>query len=282
MHHGVRIQDAALVAAAVLSRPLHHRPLPARQGHRPGRRGRVASCASRSTRMPTEIDVVERRIRQLEIERVALRQGDRRRSRASGSGPSSGSSPTCSEQAGAMRAHWDSREGGDRRHPHAEGGAREADAGRGRARGRPRHGRPRSATASMPELERERRRRQRATSPSCSTSARMLKEEVDEEDIADGRVAGGPAFPCQPADGGRGAEAGPPGGALHERVVGQDEAVHRGRQRHPPQPRRPVRPEPADRLVPVPRPHRRRQDRAGPGAGRVPLRRRAGAWSAST
>ena len=32
VHHGVRIQDAALVAAAVLSQPLHHRPLPAGQG----------------------------------------------------------------------------------------------------------------------------------------------------------------------------------------------------------------------------------------------------------
>ena len=63
---------------------------------------------------------------------------------------------------------------------------------------------------------------------------------------------------------------------LHERVIGQDEAVARGGQRHPPQPGRPVRPEPADRLVPVPRPHRRRQDRAGPHARRVPVRRRAG------
>ena len=44
VHHGVRIQDAALVAAAVLSRPLPHRPLPARQGHRPRRRGRVAAA----------------------------------------------------------------------------------------------------------------------------------------------------------------------------------------------------------------------------------------------
>ncbi len=30
-------------------RPLHHRPLPARQGHRPGRRGRRPGCAWRST-----------------------------------------------------------------------------------------------------------------------------------------------------------------------------------------------------------------------------------------
>ena len=39
VHHGVRIQDAALVAAATLLAPLHHRPLPARQGDRPRRRG---------------------------------------------------------------------------------------------------------------------------------------------------------------------------------------------------------------------------------------------------
>ena len=39
VHHGVRIQDSALVAAATLSPPLHRRPVPARQGHRPGRRG---------------------------------------------------------------------------------------------------------------------------------------------------------------------------------------------------------------------------------------------------
>ena len=37
--HGVKIQDSALVAAVVLEPSLHHRPLLARQGHRPRRRG---------------------------------------------------------------------------------------------------------------------------------------------------------------------------------------------------------------------------------------------------
>ena len=41
VHHKVRIQDSALVAAADAQPPLHRRPLPARQGDRPGRRGRV-------------------------------------------------------------------------------------------------------------------------------------------------------------------------------------------------------------------------------------------------
>ena len=40
------ITDAALIAAATLLAPLHRRPLPARQGDRPGRRGRLARVAS--------------------------------------------------------------------------------------------------------------------------------------------------------------------------------------------------------------------------------------------
>ena len=45
-------------------------------------------------------------------------------------------------------------------------------------------------------------------------------------------------------------------------------------ERDPPRPRRVAGPEPADRLVPVPRADRRRQDRADQGARRVPVRRR--------
>ena len=42
VHHGVDITDPAIVAAAELSHALHHRPLPSRQGDRPDRRGRLA------------------------------------------------------------------------------------------------------------------------------------------------------------------------------------------------------------------------------------------------
>ena len=55
----------------------------------------------------------------------------------------------------------------------------------------------------------------------------------------------------------------------------------RGRQggldRGAPRPRRPAGSEPADRLVHVPRADRRRQDRADQGAGGIPVRRRVGA-----
>ena len=50
VHHGVRIKDAALVAAAVLSQPLHHGPVSAGQGHRPGGRSGARGCARRSIR----------------------------------------------------------------------------------------------------------------------------------------------------------------------------------------------------------------------------------------
>ena len=44
VHHEVRIQDSAIVAAAHALAPLHRRPLPARQGDRPDRRGRLAAA----------------------------------------------------------------------------------------------------------------------------------------------------------------------------------------------------------------------------------------------
>ncbi len=73
VHHGVRIQDGALVAAATLShRYISDRFLPDKAIDL------VDEAASRLRMeidsMPTEIDEVERRIMQLEIEREALRK----------------------------------------------------------------------------------------------------------------------------------------------------------------------------------------------------------------
>jgi ATP-dependent Clp protease ATP-binding subunit ClpB len=70
VHHGVRIQDARS-SPPRCSRPLHHRPVPARQGHRPDRRGRLALRIEIDS-LPTEIDVVERRIRSSRSSAVAL------------------------------------------------------------------------------------------------------------------------------------------------------------------------------------------------------------------
>jgi ATP-dependent Clp protease ATP-binding subunit ClpB len=73
VHHGVRIQDAALVAAAVLShRYIADRFLPDKAVDL------VDEAASRLKieldSMPTEIDQIERQIMQLEMERQALKK----------------------------------------------------------------------------------------------------------------------------------------------------------------------------------------------------------------
>jgi ATP-dependent Clp protease ATP-binding subunit ClpB len=73
VHHGIRIQDAALVAAVTLS----HRYISGR--FLPDKAVDLMDEAASRLRMeldsmPAEIDQLERRIRQLEIEQTALRR----------------------------------------------------------------------------------------------------------------------------------------------------------------------------------------------------------------
>jgi ATP-dependent Clp protease ATP-binding subunit ClpB len=80
VHHGVRIQDSALVSAAVLShRYIADRFLPDKAIDL------VDEAASRLRieldSLPTEIDQIERRVMQLEIERTALKKESDRASR---------------------------------------------------------------------------------------------------------------------------------------------------------------------------------------------------------
>jgi len=104
VHHGVRIQDPALVAAAVLSdRYVTSRFLPDKAIDL------IDESASRLRieidSMPVEIDEVERRIRQLEIEKAALQKE---------SDPASRDRldrlerdlADLQEQSGSMKAHW--------------------------------------------------------------------------------------------------------------------------------------------------------------------------------
>ena len=81
LHHGVDITDPAIVAAAELSQPLHHRPLPARQGDRPDRRGGGADQDGDRPK-PEVMDKLDRRLIQLK---------DRARGGAEGEGRGLGS-----------------------------------------------------------------------------------------------------------------------------------------------------------------------------------------------
>ena len=73
LHHGVRIQDAALVAAAVLSqRYISDRFLPDKAIDLIDEA--AAKLRTEMESMPEELEILERRLLQLEIEREALRQ----------------------------------------------------------------------------------------------------------------------------------------------------------------------------------------------------------------
>ncbi len=104
VHHGVRIQDAALVASALLS----HRYITGRQ--LPDKAIDLVDEAASRLRieidsMPFEIDVVERRIRQIEIEKAALAKetDDTSAQRLAGLDEELA---TLEEERDAMVAHW--------------------------------------------------------------------------------------------------------------------------------------------------------------------------------
>jgi len=104
VHHGVRIKDAAIVAAAILSqRYITDRFLPDKAID-------LVDEAAAGLRMeidslPTEIDLIERRVMQLEIERQALRKESDAHSKERLSQIEKELS-TLREQSGALKAHW--------------------------------------------------------------------------------------------------------------------------------------------------------------------------------
>jgi ATP-dependent Clp protease ATP-binding subunit ClpB len=221
-HHRVRIQDAALVAAAVLSdRYITGRFLPDKAIDL------IDEAASRLRieidSMPTELDVVIRRIRQLEIERVALAKESDEASverLANLEAELAG----LNEQANAMTAHWQAEKAaietiGDLKDEH--------ETARGRAERLERDGDLTEASAirygELPALE---RRIEEATEAlaKLQSGQRFLKEEVDAEDVAEvvSRWTGVPVTRLLEGEVDKLVRM---EDLLHARVVGQDEAV---------------------------------------------------------
>jgi ATP-dependent Clp protease ATP-binding subunit ClpB len=222
VHHGVRIQDAALVAAAVLSdRYVTGRFLPDKAIDL------IDESASRLRieidSMPTELDIVSRRIRQLEIEEMALSKEDDAASKER-LGRLQAELADLREQQTAMTAHWQ-----------AEKGAIDAirslkstvEAARGEADRFEREGDLAKAAeiryGRVPELERE---IDAATAKlaELQASQKMLKEEVDAEDVAE-VVSRWTGVPVTRLVEGEVAKLVHMEDLLHARVVGQDEAV---------------------------------------------------------
>ena len=213
-HHGVAIRDAALVAAAVLSdRYISDRQLPDKAIDL------IDEAASR-LRMeidssPLELDEAERRVRQLEIELAAMAK-EKKEVRE----PVERELAEAKARRDELAARWAKEKEA------LERVSRDQAAHRRAARSRPSapsgaatsSGSRRSATASCPRSSR-----------SCARARAgrrrpMVKEEVDEDDVA-AVVARWTGIPVERLLEGETEKLIHMEERLHERVVGQDEAV---------------------------------------------------------
>jgi ATP-dependent Clp protease ATP-binding subunit ClpB len=220
VHHGVRIQDSALVSAAVLSnRYLTNRFLPDKAIDLMDEAASKLRIEIDS--LPTEIDIVQRRILQLEIEKVAL---EKETDSASIERLSSLQSELDELQAqvDVMKTHWEAereaisairtlKEELENLRTHVE---RETDLEKA---AEIRYGR-------IPELE---RRIDEATQhlDVLQKDNRMLKEEVDAEDIAE-VVSKWTGVPVSRLLEGEMQKLVHLESLLHKRVIGQDAAVN--------------------------------------------------------
>jgi ATP-dependent Clp protease ATP-binding subunit ClpB len=222
VHHGVRIQDSALVAAARLSdRYITSRFLPDKAIDL------IDESASRLRieidSVPEELDVALRRIIQLEIEEQALQAETdpasvERRERVAAE------LADLREEADGMKAVWEEEKGSitrirdlkedlERARVEVERAEREADL----------EGAARLRFGTIPELERGLEEAQEQLD-ARQAEHRMLKEEVSDEDIAE-VVASWTGIPVNRLLEGEVEKLVHMEDRLHERVVGQDEAV---------------------------------------------------------
>ena len=224
VHHGIRIKDSALVTAAMLSkRYITDRFLPDKAIDLVDEA--AAKLRTEKESMPVELDEVNRRVMQLEIEREALKR---------------------ETDAASQRSAGAAREGAGR------GAARSAT--RCRRNGRARRAASKSSPKIKSEIEQTRREIEKAkreydlnkvaelqygklagpgegTRPRTKKriaekggGARLIKEEVDEEDIAE-VVARWTGVPVSRLMEGEVQKLAHLEEHLHKRVIGQDEAV---------------------------------------------------------
>jgi ATP-dependent Clp protease ATP-binding subunit ClpB len=222
VHHGVRIMDSALVAAAVLSdRYISGRFLPDKAIDL------VDEAASRLRieidSMPTEIDVVERRIRQLEIERVALAKETDGASRER-LAKLDEELANLRETSDGMKGHWQGEKDAisainnlkEQLEALRSDMERQERAGDLNRASEIRYGKIPEVTHQVEEATKRLEELQ--------ADQKMLKQEVDEEDVAE-VVAKWTGVPVSRLLEGEVAKLVRMEKVLRERVVGQDEAL---------------------------------------------------------
>ena len=221
LHHGVRIKDSALVAAAVLSdRYITDRFLPDKAIDLVDEA--AARLRTEIDSMPAELDEITRRILQLEIEREALRKE---------TDPASRERLTklekeltqLQEQARTLRAQWESEKAAIEKPRQLRQRIEDTKVDVERAM---RAGDLSRAAelqyGTLAQLERELKDVEAQTQ--SSGGRRLVKEEVDEEDIAE-VVARWTGIPVSKLMEGELQKLLRLEEELHKRVVGQDEAV---------------------------------------------------------
>ena len=221
-HHKVRIKDSAIVAAATLShRYISDRFLPDKAIDLMDEA--AASLAIQIGSVPEEIDALERSMTSLEIEKAALRRetdvNSRERLQAVESELAG-----LKETATGLRARWQKEREAITQLSEVK---QRVEALRFEAEEQTRLGRLERAAqiqyGELPRLEAE-LRELNATQDAMQNGQRMLKEEVDEEDIA-AIVSKWTGIPVSKMLEGEVKKLVAMEGRLRERVIGQDEAL---------------------------------------------------------
>ena len=223
IHHGVKFKDSALVAAAVLShRYIADRFLPDKAIDL------IDEAASRLRMeidsMPAELDEIERRIMQLEIEREALKKESDQASRDR-LGRLERELADLKENRSRLAAQWQQEKDAIQgvRHQKEELEQLRLEIERAQRTGD-------YAKASelqygrLPELERQIREHEQQAAPGAGSAPRMLKEQVDEEDIAE-VVAKWTHIPVSRLMEGEIQKLIHMEERLHQRVIGQSDAI---------------------------------------------------------
>jgi ATP-dependent Clp protease ATP-binding subunit ClpB len=222
IHHGVKFKDAALVAAAVLS----SRYIPDR--FLPDKAIDLVDEAASKLRMeidsmPVELDELKRRLMQLEIEREALRKETDKASRER-LGKLDKELADLKEEQRRLSLHWQQEKELIQQSRTLK---EEQEALRQEIERAQRDGDYTKASKlqydSLPKLER-RIREQEARLAELQKGQRMLKEEVDEEDIAE-VVSKWTHVPITRLLEGEIQKLIHMEERLHQRVIGQDEAI---------------------------------------------------------
>ncbi len=273
IHHGVRIKDAAIVAAAVLShRYITDRFLPDKAIDL------VDESASKLRMeidsMPAELDEINRRVMQLEIEREALRK-EKDKASKDRLQKLEKELADLKEEHTTLMARWQQEKEAIQRQRKLKEELEQLRLEIERAQRGGDYGKASELQyGRLPELERLMRAEDERMASAAKQGQAMLKEEVDEEDIAE-VVSKWTHIPVSRLMEGEIQKLIHMEERLHQRVVGQDEAIRavanaiRRARAGLQDPNRPL-----GSFIFL-GPDRRRQDRARPRACRVPVRRRA-------